>query len=260
MHKCTGDIPCKRCKDGGLICTASVRRTVYKHVPQGYAEILESTQLSLVATIHKLYSMVRNDQQWGFGEPESNDCGEPVIHSIAQKLGCIRPSNNINLPVSPLFPEDEAGMAELANQLEVNWEQEPQQEDNDTNSSVYNQTKHTSSSAIDRPDFELNHHNYTFENWSDMDLTVQNFAYCHGLGFTTPYNEMDATALFSSQSPSMSGFPAWNMIKPQPHDISMQFLQQADVLEIMDLPDQGLVESEIDAINTDIFYCPNPSS
>ena len=36
--------------------------------------------------------MVRNSKSWELGEPEMNDRGQPVIHDIASKLGCIRPS------------------------------------------------------------------------------------------------------------------------------------------------------------------------
>ncbi|KJZ79371.1 hypothetical protein HIM_01522 [Hirsutella minnesotensis 3608] len=117
--KCDGEFPCKRCKDDGVVCTAGVRKKVeYKQLPKGYAEVLENTQFALIATVHKLYSMVRSQQRWDLGEPELNDRGQPVIHNIAQKLGCIRPNSDIDLPVHSVFPEDEAGMAELARQLE----------------------------------------------------------------------------------------------------------------------------------------------
>jgi hypothetical protein len=36
--------------------------------------------------------MVRNRESWDWGEPELNDNGTPVIHDIAEKLGCIRKS------------------------------------------------------------------------------------------------------------------------------------------------------------------------
>ncbi|KAM7211120.1 hypothetical protein V8F06_013495, partial [Rhypophila decipiens] len=81
--KCGGEFPCKRCKDDGLVCTASTRKkTEYKQLPKGYAELLENTQFALIKTIHKLYSMVRNQQKWDLGEPELNDRGQPVIHNI----------------------------------------------------------------------------------------------------------------------------------------------------------------------------------
>lgn len=117
--KCDGEFPCKRCKDDGLVCTAGIRKKVeFKQLPRGYAEVLENTQFALIATVHKLYNMVRTGEQWTLGEPELNDRGLPVIHDIASKLGAIRPNSDIDLPVHSVFPEDEAGMAELARQLE----------------------------------------------------------------------------------------------------------------------------------------------
>jgi hypothetical protein len=117
--KCDGEFPCKRCKDDGLICTAGTRKkTEYKQLPPGYAEVLENTQFVLIATVQKLYSMVRNGEPWELGEPELNDRGQPVIHNVAAKLGCLRPNSDLDLPVHSIFPEDEAGMAELARQLQ----------------------------------------------------------------------------------------------------------------------------------------------
>lgn len=80
--------------------------------------MLENTQFALIATVHKLYAMVRNHQTWDLGEPDLNDRGQPVIHNIASKLGCIRPSGDMDLPPHAVFPEDEAGLTELARQLE----------------------------------------------------------------------------------------------------------------------------------------------
>jgi len=117
--KCDGEFPCKRCKDDGLVCTAGTRKkTEYKQLPKGYAEVLENSQFALIAAVHKLYAMLRNSQQWDLGEPELNDRGQPVIH-IASKLGCIRPQNDLDLPVGNVIPEDEAGLADLALKLEA---------------------------------------------------------------------------------------------------------------------------------------------
>ena len=78
-----------------------------------YAEVLENTQYALIATVQKLYTMVRNGESWDLGEPELNDRGLPVIHNIAEKLGCIRPS-----PDMPnTFPEDAEEFAELQAQM-----------------------------------------------------------------------------------------------------------------------------------------------
>ncbi len=104
-----------------MICTAGTRKkTEYKQLPPGYAEVLENTQLVLVATVQKLYSMVRNGEGWALGEPELNDRGQPVVHNVASKLGCLRPNSDVDLPPNATFPEDAAGMAELARQLREN--------------------------------------------------------------------------------------------------------------------------------------------
>ncbi|CAG8951664.1 hypothetical protein HYFRA_00005464 [Hymenoscyphus fraxineus] len=112
--KCDGESPCKRCKDDGLVCTAGSRKkTEFKQLPRGYAEVLENTQYALIATVQKLYTMVRNNESWELGEPEMNERGQPVIHDIASKLGCIRPSPD--LPHT--FPEGAEDFAELQAQL-----------------------------------------------------------------------------------------------------------------------------------------------
>lgn len=114
--KCDGESPCKRCKDDGLVCTAGSRKkTEFKQLPRGYAEVLENTQYALIATVQKLYTMVRQGEAWDLGEPELNDRGQPVIHDIASKLGCIRPSPD--LPYA--FPEGAEDFAELQAQLQV---------------------------------------------------------------------------------------------------------------------------------------------
>jgi len=59
--------------------------------------------------------MVRNNESWELGEPELNDRGQPVIHDIASKLGCIRPSPD--LPYA--FPEGAEDFAELQAQLQA---------------------------------------------------------------------------------------------------------------------------------------------
>ena len=59
--------------------------------------------------------MLRNGDTWELGEPELNDRGQPVIHDIASKLGCIRPCPD--LPYS--FPEGEEDIAELEAQIQA---------------------------------------------------------------------------------------------------------------------------------------------
>ncbi|KAK2001186.1 hypothetical protein LX36DRAFT_570717 [Colletotrichum falcatum] len=269
--KCDGEFPCKRCKDDGLVCTAGVRKkTEYKQLPRGYAEVLEHTQFALIATVHKLYSMVRNQQQWDLGEPELNDRGQPVIHNIAQKLGCIRPNSDIDLPVHSVFPEDEAGLAELARQLEE------QQKERDVEKAIKaeadsasscERSDRASSSEVDHSEFEADYRKAVFGGHNNpMTMSPQSFS--------TGYTEFDAdsvaspidqaAALFQhNQSPPMNTYQQqqWNMPRqaaPAPMDLAQQFFQHPGALAGMDMLSQGLVESEFGTIKPHILNCPNP--
>jgi hypothetical protein len=55
-----------------------------------------------MATIQKLYAIVRNRESWSMDEPELNDSGQPLIDSIAKKLGCQLPIPDAQQP----FPAD----------------------------------------------------------------------------------------------------------------------------------------------------------
>lgn len=142
--KCDGESPCKRCKDDGLVCTAGSRKkTEFKQLPRGYAEVLENTQYALIATVQKLYTMVRNNETWELGDPEMNDRGQPVIHDIASKLGCIRPSPD--LPYA--FPEGAEDFAELQAQLQA-----ARSESNSDETGSRRHSDDSSSPALDRTD------------------------------------------------------------------------------------------------------------
>ncbi|EFY97103.2 Zn(2)-Cys(6) zinc finger domain protein [Metarhizium robertsii] len=259
--KCDGEFPCKRCKDDGLVCTAGVRKKVeYKQLPRGYAEVLENTQFALIATVHKLYNMVRNSQTWELGEPDLNDRGLPVIHDIAQKLGCIRPNSDIDLPVHSVFPEDEAGMAELARQLEEqqNKDGDSQKDLKDTDSSSYQRNDRASSSELDHSDFE-DYRKAAFGSGNAMTLSPQSFAGSNDFDFSPTVPEMDPSVMFASQNQSMPNFSTWSMPKSQNGGLAMQhFLQQADALQSMNMMGQTMVDPEFGTIKPDILSCPNP--
>lgn len=80
-----------------------------------YAEVLENTQYALIATVQKLYTMVRNNESWELEEPGMNGRGQPVIHDIASRLGCLRLSPD--LPYA--FPEGADDFAELQLSLQA---------------------------------------------------------------------------------------------------------------------------------------------
>lgn len=221
--KCDGEFPCKRCKDDGLVCTAGIRKKVeFKQLPRGYAEVLENTQFALIATVHKLYNMVRTGEQWTLGEPELNDRGLPVIHDIASKLGAIRPNSDIDLPVHSVFPEDEAGMAELARQLE---EQQGtgapslmsrKDSDSTTSSSMSPEMDHSDDGELDT--------NYRRMAFGSVNTSMSSPAsLTHSADFNdTPTSDIDVNNfnLFASQ-PATGNFtpPVWpEMISQQTAD------------------------------------------
>jgi hypothetical protein len=50
--------------------------------------------------VQKLYTMIRNNESWDWGAPEMNDRGQPVIHDIASKLGCIRHYHDLPVTIA----------------------------------------------------------------------------------------------------------------------------------------------------------------
>lgn len=282
--KCDGEFPCKRCKDDGLVCTAGTRKkTEYKQIPKGYAEVLENTQFALIATVHKLYAMVRTSQQWELGEPELNDRGQPVIHDIASMLGCIRPNSDIDLPVHSVFPEDEAGLAELARQLEEQQQMEgaiaTRQQSSMSSSSRqiagsgvgdgYSQTDRASSSELEPSDFEHDYRRAVFGSTGTAATASPQ---------SLTYNDFDVASTatppdtFADQSPAgaalASAYSSW-LGRPQPAAATsaMAFAQRFAALSSpsslapymdLDMLNQGLLESNFGTIKPHVVSCPNP--
>jgi hypothetical protein len=184
--------------------------------------VLENTQFALIATVHKLYNMVRTGEQWTLGEPELNDRGLPVIHDIASKLGAIRPNSDIDLPVHSVFPEDEAGMAELARQLEE--QQGPgapslisrKDSDSTTSSSMSPEMDHSDDGELDTNYRRMAFGNVNTSMSSPASLT-------HSADFNdTPTSDIDVNNfnLFASQ-PTTGNFtpPVWpEMVAQQTAD------------------------------------------
>lgn len=263
--KCDGEFPCKRCKDDGLVCTAGVRKkTEFKQLPRGYAEVLENTQFALVATVQKLYSMVRNGQQWDLGEPDLNDRGQPVIHNIAQKLGCIRPNSDIDLPVHSVFPEDEQGLADLASQLEA---QQRSEETAGAAAHSHQQTDRASSSDLDHSDLE-DYRKAAFGGGragpasSTMTLSPASLTHESFDAYSAPASEsLPSSASRTNYYPAT--FPSW--MKPQPTAGAMsafdspQFVQPTGVFPT-DMFALELLGSEYGTVKPHILSCSNPDA
>ncbi|KAJ8130392.1 hypothetical protein O1611_g3238 [Lasiodiplodia mahajangana] len=261
--KCDGEFPCKRCKDDGLVCTAGTRKkTEYKQLPRGYAEVLENTQFALIATVHKLYAMVRNGQSWDLGEPELNDRGQPIIHNIATKLGCIRPNADADLPPHSVFPEDEAGLTKLAAELEVQQldrEREVQAVEIKCETEINcARTERASSSEIDHSDFEYDYRKAFMQQQNLQTMSPQSFASSYNeFEPSTMHSDADPSAsLFAVQSPTApTSYPTWHMSRPASMSISPQYAAQMDMNILLN---QGLVESEFGTIKPHMINVPNP--
>ncbi|TVY74231.1 Fluconazole resistance protein 1 [Fusarium oxysporum f. sp. cubense] len=258
--KCDTGFPCRQCKDRGLICTGGgSKKSKYKQPPKGYVKVLENTQSVLVMTIRKLYFKVRNNQSWDVGELELDHYGQPVIHSIVQKLSCIHPNNEIDLSEYSLFPEDEAGMDESAQQLkDQQIEHKPRKEPmEDGNSSMWNRTERASPSKLYHSNVEHDYQKAAFSNINTKALSPQNFISWAGFNFPSLPPEVDSSTML--QSPAMSNFAAWPMAKPQPTTLNLAFFQQQNgMMANMNLLNQGRVEFEADTIKPHALLHTSP--
>jgi hypothetical protein len=205
--------------------------------------------------------MVRNGQQWELGEPELNDRGQPVIHNIASKLGCIRPNSDIDLPVHSIFPEDEAGLVELARQLE---EQQNEQdlmkgpEMKGDSESLSNRTDRASSSDLDHSDFEQDLRDYRKAAFNSNPVTLSPQSFASYNDFDSVPSEIDpAAAMFPGQSPTAVNYSAWSTRRPASMEVSSQFFQQSGYTNV-DMLNQGLLESEFGTLKPHVLSCPNP--
>ncbi len=226
-----------------------------------YAEVLENTQFALIATVHKLYAMVRNQQPWELGEPELNERGQPVIHNIASKLGCIRPNSDMDLPTHSVFPEDEAGHAELARQLEEQQKETSAAPSRHETESTCNRTDRASSSELEHSDFEdyrktafgAGNGRQSAINMSPQSLTYSDFDLTAVTTPSEPYTGQPNPMITNYQH-QLIGRPTTSI------DINSQpFLTTPPPPFFdMDMLNQGLLESNFSTIKPHVLSCPNP--
>ncbi len=196
-----------------------------------YAEVLENTHLTLIATIHKLYSMVRHSKPWEHGEPGFNCLGQPVVQSIAQKLGCLRINHDIDLPVDSAFPEDESSMAELSRQLE---EQQAHEQDAATSAiRAYNRA------------------------------APQSFASDNDFGSSKTLANLESTAISSAHSSSMPDFSSScaSVAKTEQQNshnaISVLFTQQTSLLQNLAMMRQDALDVDFGTTKPDSLFYAN---
>ncbi|KAI8710396.1 hypothetical protein NCS52_01576100 [Fusarium sp. LHS14.1] len=185
------------------------------------------------------------------GEPDLNDYGQPVIHTIARILDCIRLSSDIDLPLHGVFPDNEVSMVELALQLEEQQKEEvPEKEATEADSSVSNRTERASPSELDHSDVECDYPMAVSENATT--LSAQDFTGNNCDATFDPLSlEMDDLAWFLSQSSSTSNYFPWLMVaKVEPGDLALQSLQDLDVVGRMNMVGKGLLNPASNIILT----------
>jgi hypothetical protein len=198
--------------------------------------------------------MVRNGEQWELGEPLLNDRGQPIVHNIAAKLGCIRPNSDIDLPVHSVFPENEADLEDLVRQLR---EQEVEQETGkvrkrSASPTSFSSRKHNraSSSEPDHSDFEDEPHSSTTAGTSVASQSPG------GLGLLSPQSLPPFKDFDIDQSASV--FPDQNMQGYSwGRSSGMDFLDQASSYSSMDMLSQGLLESEFGSLKPHVVPYQN---
>jgi hypothetical protein len=199
--------------------------------------------------------MVRNSQQWDLGEPELNERGQPVIHNIASRLGCIRPNSDMDLPAHSVFPEDEAGLAELARQLEEQQMDGGHANIKQESESICNRTDRASSSELDHSDFEGDYRKAAFGGGAGSNVATMSPQ-------SLSYNEFDVNSIpqesYPTQSPvvPVSYTTSW-VDRPTSMDYGNRYVPTNQYMG-MDMLNQGLLESNFGTIKPHVLSCPNP--
>lgn len=218
--------------------------------------------------------MVRNGEQWDLGEPDLNDRGQPVIHNIAQKLGCIRPNSDIDLPVHSVFPEDEKGLADLASQLEA--QQQIEKAAAGANAEHDARTDRASSSDLDHSDLELDPpalgeevDRHTFGDYrkvafgsSNQQAVSPQSLICDSFdAFSAPSSKSipDMTSPVTNTIPPTIPMAAhWSRQESMGAFNTPSFFPSSGAFDNMDLLSQGLLENNFGDIKPHVLDCPNP--
>ena len=151
--------------------------------------------------------MVRNSQPWDQGEVGVNSAGRPIIHEIAQKLGCLRSNYGTTASDDLLLPEDESSMTLIARQLEG----KQSHEQNTATSAVCGrkQAELVASSDSYQSDFEQDYGDFASADQKPLSLPSNNFIGDNDFGSRmTPVNP-DFSVIPLAQSSSMPDFSSW---------------------------------------------------
>lgn len=220
-----------------------------------YAEVLENNQAILAATIYKLYAMVRNSVPWDLGDPELNDHGQPIVHEIARKLGCVRPDDEMDLPSQSAFPDDMASISELTRQLGQNlaWDYAQVQDMQDMN--VGDGGRGEVAGRLE-PDTSSHEQHSKSMDWSGMDTLLYSpwdLAVDGNVESGNMVLHGDASALLPSESSTSLSGPTPDMLE-HPWTIQDLQLQQSVLFPNPTVSNQGHLEEDSETIEHDEHY------
>ena len=208
--------------------------------------------------------MIRNSQSWHLGEPNLDNRRRPVVQNIAQLLGCIRPYRDIDLPVHSVFPEDEAGMSELARQLgEQSHKHDEAKDTRDIKSATHVRTNRASSSELDHSDLGQGYQKMALSNHNALSLLHPSFASSRDIRFSTTPFDADPNAIFAFQSSPVPNFATtnWSMRnKTQANPMGMQFEQQTSSRQNLAMLNKDMLGNDFGATQTDYVSCLNPAA
>lgn len=215
--------------------------------------MLENNQAILAATIYKLYAMVRNSVPWDLGDPELNDHGQPIVHEIARKLGCVRPDDEMGLPSQSGFPDDMASISELTRQLGQNlaWDHTRVQDMQDM--SLGDGGRGEATGRLE-PDTASHEEHSKSMDWSGMDTLLfspWDLAVDGNVVSDNMVLNGDATALLPSESSTSLSGPAPDMLE---HPWTIQDLPQSVLFPNPNVSIQGNIEEDSETIEHDEHY------
>lgn len=208
--------------------------------------------------------MVRNSRPWDLGEPGLNGRGQPLVHNIAQKLGCVRPNSLIDLPGHSVFPGNMVDMNELARQLKQQPHEHDEVKDNrDVESATYARADRASSSEVDHFDLEQVYREMAFDNHNIPLLSPQSFANGSDFEYGTTPVAADPSTMFTSQSSSLPNFGTtnWPMHNKTPaNPTTVQLTQQPSLPQKLAILNQGMLDNGLGTTKPDYLSCPNSDS
>lgn len=212
--------------------------------------------------------MVRNRQSWDLGEPGLNSHGLPIVHNIADKLGCIRPDRSINPYVPAISFEEMTGWRKVGVQDKDKQPCIPDVESSSNDKSDNGDARNGGISSW--PESEQSYLGLevlqaaigSHEDDSNSSCLLQNqYDSINDAGLPTDMDQ--GTMLVWPSFPCMPDFGNWDWMLPTPEleseSVSLAYLQHVHDLSQSDLcgANAYLMVQDFDAMKPDVITTAN---